>query len=159
VTSAWVSNATYDDIYVNNTIGTPARLVFVGGQWGKPGGNGNAQQRFAVYAKANYNTYIGGELQSPIYEQLRTHTIVGGRVPDYSPEAYTIEGFYASRFPWSAQTVGRTQIVSPQGRDIVLALRDTLGNGTGTVGNVEVRRYDAARNRIFQVPGLLPVNA
>src|SRR5262249_36025287 len=81
-------------------------------------------------------------------------------VTDYSVDTFpSNEILRGTRFPSSDSTTGRAQIASPQGREILLALRDSLGNATGTYSSVDVRRYDAGRTRVFQVPGKGPVNA
>jgi hypothetical protein len=92
-------------------------------------------------------TWIGGfSFPRPIYDPV-------GALQGFLSDAVKVRRYvveFDSLYGTQLGAAGsRTQISSGRGQDIVLGLQDSLGNQTGTFGNLECRVSDPSRTRVL----------
>jgi hypothetical protein len=153
VTAPKVTNAEFDEIHFANSVATPAQIQLFGGGMGGAGTGGHL--RYSVNAEAASEiTFYGTNISAnyPVYDPSSTCRVFGGNIPHRHPDNYLTEVFASTTFPMDASTESpRTQIVSPLGKNVVVGLRDTVGNNTGTIGEFQVRQADANRTAILRL--------
>jgi hypothetical protein len=165
VTNPIVTNAEYDEFHFSGSISLADSIQFLGGKLG--GSGSGAHIRYCINAKGIQTamSLFGTEAISsyPVYDPNFVVGVGAGCViPVRRPNNFSgTERFQASWFNGADDTgeTKRTQIASPAGKDIVMGLRDSLGNLTGTIGEFQVRRGDPNRTKVFGVDGNHPVNA
>lgn len=143
-----VTNRSCDDFCFNGSIHSPQNMTWIGGSFGH-----GDHCRYAINgAAANVVTVTGVTAARPVYvlDQLNS---LGGNVYVRQVNDLRFSGLRSTllatplswaEFPW-------TMVPSPPGKDTKLTLRDSADNGTGTYGNVEVRRRD--QRVLFNVQG------
>ena len=159
-TGTAVTNAVYDDFYFNHTIATPGDCTFIGGTFGGEGSGGHL--RYAININANTFSLVGVSAAGgiPVYDAGQSSLVMGGELDFRMPATITSDSLRETLIASAGNTPFiRTQIPSPPGKNIVLSLRDSLDNGTGTYGQLELRRFDSNRTRVFLVPAKGPVSS
>lgn len=159
VASAAVTNAIYDDIKVAATIAGSSNWTFVGGSLGGEATTGNLRYSLNL-GSCNDATLIGistGSSDLPVYDPQLSVRMLSGQAALRSPSTFGADLF--SQVILTNGVAPRSQIPSPPGKNIVLGLRDSNGDTTGTFGQLEVRRLDGNRTLQFWVPAKGPVAA
>lgn len=152
VTSVATTNAKYDDIHFSNVNATPADITFISGVIGGEATLGRL--RYAVNLTGTFRgTFVGMRASTgiPVYDPTLTAVNLGSNIEYRATDLYTSESF--RQVVITSGTAPRTTIPSPIGKDILLALRDSNDNGTGTYGKLSVRRYDSNRTELLRLTG------
>jgi len=154
VTNAPCTTAKWDIINVTNSIAGSAYWSFVNGIFTDLDGvrysvNGTGANTFQFLNTIGANASV-----NPIYDPQMNFSVFGGSLSVRTSDTLNMDAFNRTVFPGhnSGSAVDETEqtlIRSPDGRDILLALRDSNGNGTGTYGAVLIRRYDPNRTLVF----------
>ncbi|MBI3451801.1 MAG: hypothetical protein HY057_03010 [Rhodospirillales bacterium] len=145
-----VTSAQFSDFFIGNSVGGVAGITWIDAAIGHPNGGGASRYALDASRAAGPMIFIGGSAPRPIYDPYNKLSVLGNasvplrrREPDFRTETFT------------SFTIGalnaRTQIPSGRGRDIVLALVDSAGDGSGGHGKLEVRRYDPNRTRLLEL--------
>lgn len=150
VASLEVTKYTYSDIKFTAAVAAPANIKFIGGVFGVTSSLGG--QRYGIdCAGASGITLIGVRNNRPIYDPSRIVTLLeGSSATVRSPRNFLTESFGTTIL---GQTTYRNQVGSPNGGNFVLGMRDSAGNGSGTYGLFEVRKFDPNRTRIAYIDG------
>lgn len=150
VTDNEVTKYLYSDIKFTKVIGQPASFTFVGGQFGLAHSQAAARYGMDLTGVADVRL-IGTRSTRPIYDPDHVATIVHPAQTNIrTPQNFLSEVFQSTTLSHNAW---RSQVVSPNGRDFVVGMRDSNGNSTGTHGNFEIRVYDGNRTRYLKWDG------
>lgn len=163
VTNADVTRSIIDMIAVDNAPGNTMgyNMTFIG--CGLDDANSPVRYTMNLANTGGHCTFIDCNVgvdatsgKAPIYDPLGYATIIGGTIL-YRQAGVANDQFRNSTFS-NANTPGgmrgagqRTQIMSAQGGALVMGLRDSGDDGTGTYGEFEIRKRDASRSRMFRV--------
>lgn len=155
VTSLQVTNASFDEFHFD-TPAAASDVLFIGGFLSGSGSNGHVRYSIDARGSGGFWTLIdtSQEAGTPAYDPNRRVQSFG-RCDIRQPSNFTNFNMQYSTFAsatTAAETI-RTLLVSPAGRDLVLALRDSTDNISGTYGNLEVRKNDANKNILLRVNG------
>ena len=153
VVSQEVTKYQYSDIKVTNAVATPAQITFIGGSYGITGSVFGARYAIDASGGTGFSFYGTRTGTRPIYDPNRAHSFSGGTsCLVRSLENFLNETFSASQI-LSSGDGHRSQTVTPNGGRYVIGLRDSAGNGSGSYGDFEVRKYNANRTRILYLSG------
>jgi hypothetical protein len=156
VTSHEVTNCIYDEFrFESGGISNPASVTFVSGTLGV---EVSGKVRYAINAIGCYDTTIEGTSSGrPIYLHPQCQSVgtkTNLRIPGTRNESYpyaNLTGFFIA--PSGAATPMRSQVPSGPGKPLVLVLRDSNDDSSGTFGNLSVRRVDSNRTEIMSLSG------
>lgn len=172
VTAQEVTNAKYSDFVFKATLGTPSGIKFEGGTIG------SALGRYAIdmTGGGGATTVVGSLIVEattcyrPIYDPDGGLYLLGGsgavRQHTSGGTSDVFGGFLAAI---RGTVTDRSLLASPGGKNIVLALLDSLLTGLGTYGSVDVYKFNSARTLLARLYGdtghlgvvgkLIPVHA
>lgn len=169
VTAAATTNRSYDDIYLESASGVSgaSNLNLIGCYPGA--GNGAGKIRYGLNNVAGWCkniTLIGcsGVSTAPVYDPKRRVTLINSTTGVRQPTGFGNDRFNVMTLPGVANLAGaspesrRTLIPSPSGKDLILGLADSVGNGTGTLGNASVYASYGSPTEIFRIEGTLPTD-
>ena len=155
---------TYDCVLLEgvNNIGTKILSPNIGGTYGTPGVSPGA--RYGINAIATTGCLIQGGAVGGVYgaagiivqQQCDIHGVSSSVIGTSEPGA-DVYGYLSH---WTGRNLTEvtpptipTSLSSMPGRGITMFLNDSNSAGSGTVGDFEVRRYDAGRTRLLSVSG------
>lgn len=150
VTSLDVTNALYDNFRFNNTIGTAARVTFIGFEGDTGVASDNVRYDINLTGGSDF-VFIGSSLsQRGIYDPGQDFTFIGSTGEHKLPLLETVANYRSTTLPRRGKA---SNIPSTEGGNLVLALVDSAANGSGTYGDIQFRKFNAARNRIGGING------
>jgi hypothetical protein len=151
VTDADITKYTYSDLVIESVSGgIPAVVTFIGGQLGIQSALAGLKYAADV-SQAGEITFLNCQTTLPIYSQYGNNVnLFSGSLVYRSPNNYLYELFTSFNL---GNAGNRTQIVSPLGNDIVLGLKDSNGDATGTFGDIIVKKLSPNRDTLLSLAG------
>lgn len=178
VASAPVTNATYDEwrFAALPSSAQPVGVHFFGGIIGTTGtaGGPGTKARYGVHIQSGYDfTFNGTRINNfPLYDPGGAASLFGDGYIQPRWPAITSSPMWQLQIPnANSENWPYAVVPSPKGKDLIVALRDSNDDGTGTYGEFAARKRDTNRTKFWSVdtngvqhlieaadPGVAPAN-